>query len=380
MMCACDEAIARKHLLHQLDKGVELKTQERVPVTLGFQPNICRACRGLPLKGHPMAKIFGRTSKIRRYYWRELQFETLDRFAAWCESPDAAGRTYEEKQHAHDQIEAAVLEELKTLHATSPKYNFREPSQSEIIHKCQVEVIDLRATYLRSSEGQASFPLDGVESCGAEEFVARHFERQGYDAIKLESIPFHVLFGVFMWLVIQDPLDPRVRVVSFGDRRAFERREAGELIWALLPEDFGTSGYGKRRRRTVANHLAGVLEDRGKLQDLFDCWLSPSEKLRQYLWAYQEESIRKARHVIDILPPTVVKSILGYLTQNYWGRYLGWPDLLLHRESEWFFAEVKSSGDKLSDDQKRWIKDNHRYLHLPFKFVKLHKSKVVPGI
>jgi hypothetical protein len=38
---------------------------------------------------------------------------------------------------------------------------------------------------------------------------------------------------------------------------------------------------------------------------------------------------------------------------------------------------VKSSGDKLSDDQKRWIEDNHRRLKLPFKLVKIHKLATV---
>ena len=80
MMCACDEDIGRKFLAHQLGRGVELHTQQRVPVTAGFQPNVCEGCRGLPLTPHPKAAIHGRTSKIQRYYWRELAFETMKRF------------------------------------------------------------------------------------------------------------------------------------------------------------------------------------------------------------------------------------------------------------------------------------------------------------
>jgi hypothetical protein len=36
-------------------------------------------------------------------------------------------------------------------------------------------------------------------------------------------------------------------------------------------------------------------------------------------------------------------------------------------------AEIKSWRDKLNENQKRWIEDNHRYLHLPFKLVQVHK-------
>jgi hypothetical protein len=36
-------------------------------------------------------------------------------------------------------------------------------------------------------------------------------------------------------------------------------------------------------------------------------------------------------------------------------------------------AEIKSWRDKLNENQKRWIEDNHRYLHLPFKLVQVHR-------
>jgi hypothetical protein len=39
-------------------------------------------------------------------------------------------------------------------------------------------------------------------------------------------------------------------------------------------------------------------------------------------------------------------------------------------------AEVKSWRDKLNENQKRWIEDNHRYLHLPFKLVQVAQGGV----
>jgi hypothetical protein len=49
----------------------------------------------------------------------------------------------------------------------------------------------------------------------------------------------------------------------------------------------------------------------------------------------------------------------------------------LYRGNQWFLAEVKSWCDKLSENQKRWIKDNRRYLHLPFKLVKVHRIQTI---
>jgi hypothetical protein len=53
---------------------------------------------------------------------------------------------------------------------------------------------------------------------------------------------------------------------------------------------------------------------------------------------------------------------------------VGWPDLLLHRNAEILFLEVKSSSDRMSQAQKSWIADNHDRLRLPFKLVKLHRA------
>jgi hypothetical protein len=74
--------------------------------------------------------------------------------------------------------------------------------------------------------------------------------------------------------------------------------------------------------------------------------------------------------------------MIGSCTDRQWAdanpRLCRWSfHLLVYRGSDWFLAEVKASGDGLSEDQKRWIQDNHRYLHLPFKLVKIHKQEII---
>ncbi|WP_390896840.1 VRR-NUC domain-containing protein [Rubinisphaera margarita] len=150
----------------------------------------------------------------------------------------------------------------------------------------------------------------------------------------------------------------------------------GELIWCHKPEDFGTAAYGQRRKEAIDEHFAQVLKA-DDIDWLFDYWLEPSARLRQYLWAHRDAEIETARKLISVLPPEVLFRILRYPVDSYWERYLGWPDLLLYRDDDYFFAEVKSSNDKLSNDQKRWIRDNDDVLRMPFKLVKVHKTDVV---
>jgi len=375
MMCACEEEFARRFLPHQLKEGTELETRRRLPVTLGFQLNICNSCRGLPEEAHPKAQIYGASSKIRRYYWREITFETTKRFADWAAK--AGYKDYKmamrERREEREKIEKLVIEEIKDLHDRTPKYAFQEEAQSEVLLKNKVEIVNLAGVYTRTGDGKSGILL-GDRLCSAEEYAGEHYSQKDYQVLTTESIPFHVLFGAFLWLLIQDPADPLVRVVGFGDRTAFDEKRTGQMIWTQLPEDFGTPGYAIRREEAIRKHFGSFPQSREELLCLFDYWIEPSHDLRQYLWAHRSSDIERTRRVIQVLSVDEICRVLKFLVGDYWKRYTGWPDLLVYKGNEYFFAEVKSSSDKLREDQKKWIYANTSELHLPFKLVKIHSQ------
>jgi hypothetical protein len=372
MMCACDETFGRRFLAHQLSRGVELETQERIPVTHGFQTKICNACRGLPLVPAPAAAIPGRTSKIKRFYWRELFFAKTEQMAVWQqENPNASP---DEMKAAQQRIEKEVLDAIKQRHATAPKYDTRELSQSEVLDRYGVQVDAFFPAYTASPEKGATVMWNG-EVVSPETFATDQYESEGWLVMRLESAPLHALFGVMMWLLIEDPNDPKCRMAGFGSRTTYEAGEKPPLIMMNLPEDFGTSGYGQRRSQAIDEHLALLTPEREHLLWHFDYWRRPSENLRQYLWAHREPDVDRARRLIEILPAETIIAVLRYLVADYWGHYLGWPDLLLWRDEAFMMVEVKSSSDKLSAEQMQWIADNHDILKLPLRIAKLHRSK-----
>jgi len=375
MMCACEEEFARRFLPHQLIYGKELNTQERIPVTIGFQKNICNTCRGLPEKAYPKAETYGRGSKIRRYYWREIYFETTRRFGDWVDSQNhidylVARGKYPE---VYSKLEKSVIEEIKKLHNLSPKYIYQEKSQKQVLEENKVEVVKFKGVHIKRKEQRKIGILEGTEILSPEDFVSHHYKQHGYDVIVAESIPFHVIFGIFMWLLIQDYKDPLVRIVGFGDRKAADKRLKGEVIYTHRPEDFGTSGYAKRRSKAITEHFTLIKSENDMLW-LFDYWLEPSEGLRQYLWAHRNADIARARKIVSILSKDTLIKILKYLITDYWKRYTGWPDLIVYNKQELFMVEVKSSKDKLREDQKNWIYGNSKELHLPFKLAEIHKK------
>jgi hypothetical protein len=159
-----------------------------------------------------------------------------------------------------------------------------------LIDKCHVEIVGLKGTYVRNAGVKSATILDGAELCRIEEFAARHFRRSGFEATFLQSAPFHVLFGVYFWSVIQDRCDRRVRTVGILDRHAYDQRRPSEVIWIRLPSDFGSPDYSRRRAKAITKHLSAIGETRAELLELFDNWLAPSVGLRQYLWAHRRES------------------------------------------------------------------------------------------
>lgn len=341
---------------------------------IGFQKDVCNTCRGLPEKAHPKAEIYGRSSKIHRYYWREIFFETTQRFADWAENQGYDYNTARtEHNSTYDVIEKAVIKEIKAIHEHSPKYTYQEESPSEVIRKNNVKVIELVGTYVRQAERKVGI-LDAGKVFSAEEFAANYYQEQGYEVLFTESIPFHALFGIFTWLLIQHPNDPEVQLVMFGDRTAFEKGSESKEVWTHLPKDFGTSGYALRRASAIEEHFNMLPKEREELLWTFDYWVEPSYGLRQYLWAHRSNDVDKARKIVSTLPPDVIHHILRYLVADYWRRYVGWPDLLVYKSSEFLFVEVKSSNDKLSEDQKNWIRGNASDLLLPFELVKIHKK------
>lgn len=377
MMCACEEEFARRFLPHQLREGTELRTRRRIPVTLGFQSNICNTCRGLPEEAYPKAEIYGASSKIRRYYWREIIFQTTKRFTDWA--TNEGYKDYEialrERRDEREKIERLVIEEIKDFHNRTPKYTFQEQAQSEVLAKNKVEIVNLAGIYTKTEDGRLGI-LVGGRPCSAEEFTGEHYSQRGYQILTTESIPFHVLFGTFMWLLIQDPTDPLVRIVGFGDRTAFDERRNNQQVWTHLPEDFGTPVYPERRQEAIKKHFENIPQSKEDLLWLFNYWIEPSSGLRQYLWAHRSSDIERTRQLIQILSVDEICRVLKYLVGDYWRRYIGWPDLLVYKSDEYFFAEVKSSSDKLREDQKSWIYANTLELHLPFKLVKIHKQLV----
>ena len=371
MMCSCDEEIGTKYLPHQLTSGECYVTKDEIAVTLGFQQGVCRECRGLPAEANPLSATFGRTSNVKRYYWRELSFREFEIY----EELGGDSSTYRYEPQDSEIIKKAkeqALSEIKRLHTSSQKYDYISESNESFIQRLQVPVREINGIFTRDDKNRGRIIHQGV-LLTVEEYAAEIYRGLGYEILELESMPIHALFGVFTWLLIEDPSDEKVQLSSFGERSAYERDGSKNPIWVPLPSDFGSCAYARRRHKTIDKHFSSLSHERDDLLWLFDYWVPCSEGLRQYLWAHRTETVERARKLVEILEPSTIMRILKYLMDGYWERYLGWPDLLAYNEKGYSFVEVKLSKDKLSSDQRQWIKHNVSDLHFPFEICKINR-------
>ena len=376
MMCKCEEEFACRYLAHQIETAsVEGGGFETIPVTLGFVGGVCNACRGEPEQAYPMSERPGRTSKIKRYYWREIEFRVIPRFAAWCEANGQSDwlAGLKNNRDVHDEFEREAVEEIKQLHQDRPKYVYGEEPQSAILAKYGVDVVNLRPKRTQSGPG-AVFEVDGLRLGSSIEVAQHYFRRQGYSSVFTESRPFHVLFGAFMWVVVQDPADPKITRVGGTLKSPSGEHRNRAIVWRLHPLDFGTAAYGKRRAAAFERFLLTLRQRSNVLGDIFEAWLAPSYPLRSYLSGHREGDILTAKTLLSILPGDAIVNILAYLSKHYWQRYCGWPDFVSYKGDEFFFCEVKFSGDSLKEEQKEWIRGNSSELRLPYKLVKVHRT------
>ena len=379
MMCACDKKIGQKFLSHQLAFGQKLETKEEIRVTEGFVDAVCNECRGLPAVSCPVAAIMGRTTKIKRYYWRELAFREYELYEKFGGKPE--NYIYELGENESEIILKArkqALSDIKTMHTLNPKYQYDEESNESFINRIGIKVREVQGGYVTTDERKAKISYQG-QLITVEQYAEKIFQNQGYEVLHLESMPFHALFGIFTWLLIQDPDDTEVSMSGFGERSAYEKDGSKNLIWVPLPSDFGTSGYATRRNKEIEAHLSEISMHSEDILWLFDYWTPYSEGLRQYLWAHKDEHVQKARKIVEILEPKTTLIIVNYLLNSYWERYLGWPDLLVFNKNSYLFVEVKLSKDKLSGEQRNWIEENKKQLHLPFEIIKVNRVAAQPG-
>lgn len=343
MMCACDQAFGERFLPHQLQWYNDAHTRERKPVTLGFVRDACPTCRGEREIAAPRKE----GAVLQRYYWRELTRRAAMLRGALSFTPGG------------DSFDRQALDEITELHRRAPVYDIPE-SESERAF------LERLAVTVRAIEGTATTMPTAIE-CARTAIVDA-----GVRFIPCSSDAFASMFGALLGPVIQSASDPNTMPASFGVRDAAST-EARADVTTLLPRDFGTAPYAQRQREALDHHFRELPTSPSLLVQRYDRWVVDHRGLVTYLWADRQEDVVRA--LLLALPAAITHQALRYLVEHYNERRRGWPTGIVVEASSARFVTVVHSKSRLSDDQRRWIEDNHRGDRWPFELLRVAPSK-----
>lgn len=372
MICHCDESFTRRYFPEKCRTARDLHHRQTIPVTLGFQKDVCDRCRGLPEKDLPLLRINGRESKLQRYGWREIAFETIRMFEDW--SRQNGFSVWQEALQGHPDIYRKF--EIKAADKLQPLYRkkFRRTQGGSGSNTGRWNVsVDTR-TIDSECAGACRRRLDpsgGKKKPAPAEIVHRCLVKSGFKVLPTGNFPIYVIFGVFMGDLVQDPADPFTGIVSVGDRNAVDRLLPETPVSTRLPADFGLSAYYARRKGAIKAYLKALPDEQKRFLQTFSSGIDSSHPFRQVLWGHRRKDLETARSILTVVPPADIKRILHFLIQDYYRRCYGWPDFLAYRGEKYFFAGTTVAGSRVRGDQTAWIRHNQMNLNLPFRIYEI---------
>ncbi|MDR2308542.1 MAG: VRR-NUC domain-containing protein [Paucimonas sp.] len=173
---------------------------------------------------------------------------------------------------------------------------------------------------------------------GVEEAVRSHLEQAGGIARYVENTLFNSLFGLLCWDAIFAPVPGAF----------FHPFQAG-------PQDLHDADF-QLRRGELFERCLGRLDDGSYRQAMRDCYVAKQGLQSPFVfWEMLDEALLE--QALACLPPEHLKACFQRLLQDIRHNRAGMPDLIQFwpQEGRYRMVEVKGPGDRLQDNQLRWL-------------------------
>jgi hypothetical protein len=179
---------------------------------------------------------------------------------------------------------------------------------------------------------------------GVEEAVLRYFQEQGFSGYHAENVLWVGLFGLAFWDIVFLSLPGTF----------FNRYQRG-------PRDLFRPEFRRRRMKLIKDRLNHIDTSRswpGELLDLYDRKQGIANDLVH--WKFLPREL--VEQAMNLVPRRHLVAVFDKLSQNPGANKSGFPDLILFSAARrrtaksYELVEVKSPGDQLQINQKRWLK------------------------
>ncbi|MDH0303341.1 MULTISPECIES: VRR-NUC domain-containing protein [unclassified Pseudomonas] len=183
-----------------------------------------------------------------------------------------------------------------------------------------------------------------MAALGVEEAVRLHLEQSGGVARYVENTLFNSLFGLLCWEAIFAPVPGAF----------FHPFQAG-------PQDLHDSGF-QQRRGELFDSCLGRLDDGSHRQAIRECYQAKQGLQSPFVfWSMLDEPLLEL--ALEHLPAEHLKACFVRLLQDIRANRAGMPDLIQFWPGQggYRMVEVKGPGDRLQDNQLRWLAFCHEH-------------------
>lgn len=172
-----------------------------------------------------------------------------------------------------------------------------------------------------------------------------HFESLGWTVFYSENTLLNSLLGLTLWDAIFAPIEG-----AFIN--AYQHR----------PLDLYHADFADKRNQLIDNALEQVQQ--GNTQALLDTYRDKVGVSNPFVsWAYVNEELISL--ALEHIPNALLAELFSVQLSDLKLYRNGMPDLIAFKDGKFEWIEVKGPGDKLQDNQWRWIKEFNR-LNVPF--------------
>ncbi|MGL6259841.1 VRR-NUC domain-containing protein [Vibrio sp. WXL210] len=172
-----------------------------------------------------------------------------------------------------------------------------------------------------------------------------YYQQQGWQVFYSENTLLNGLFGLAFWSCIFADVD-----------NAFVNR------YQHRPLDLYHGDFSDKRRALIEQTLQRVRE--GELTFILDNYHAKFGLANPFVqWKWLDFTLVEL--ALTRIPAAILAELFSVILSDIKLYRNGMPDLILFNDTEFRWVEVKGPGDKLQDNQWRWIKHFQR-LSLPF--------------
>lgn len=194
----------------------------------------------------------------------------------------------------------------------------------------------LKTTTLRQKDGIV-IPVGSSYLHRVEQGALAYFESLGYQGYHSENSICRNVFGLFFW---EEVFDPQYNSLH----QPLQRN----------PSDIYGKDFYKKRKEAIIGKLQ-ITKSKKKLEAILKSSIKSYTGVANPFVHWEDSMIDGMWHFLALAKLKQIKSLLSEMAIDPKNRSTGFPDLFVWKDSEYFFYEVKSPNDHLSEKQLFWL-------------------------